>query len=69
MDCKYEIIMGACLEWLRKAEKNHVHLTFLDPPFNQGKNYNPNPAIILESFKFCVVTYYVDILSHHLFTG
>ncbi len=32
-----EIILGNCLEWIPKL--NPVHLTFLDPPFNQGKKY------------------------------
>jgi DNA modification methylase len=37
-DCK--IIQGDCLEWLsRNACTLKVHLTFLDPPFNQGKKY------------------------------
>jgi len=28
-----------CLEFLRQEALSDVHLTFLDPPFNQGKNY------------------------------
>lgn len=33
-----KIIQGDCLEWLGQAEDT-VHLTFVDPPFNQGKEY------------------------------
>ena len=32
-----EIILGDCLEWIPKLKG--VHLSFLDPPFNQGKEY------------------------------
>ncbi|MDO8735324.1 MAG: site-specific DNA-methyltransferase [Elusimicrobiota bacterium] len=28
-----------CLDWLKKDDKTKIHLTFLDPPFNQGKEY------------------------------
>lgn len=28
-----------CLKWLRKQQGQQFHLTFLDPPFNQGKDY------------------------------
>jgi len=34
-----EILEGDCLRYLRKGIKKEVHLTFLDPPFNQGKDY------------------------------
>ncbi|MCD6559325.1 MAG: site-specific DNA-methyltransferase [Palaeococcus sp.] len=32
-----EIILGDCLEWIPKLKG--IHLSFLDPPFNQGKEY------------------------------
>ena len=32
-----DIIQGDCLDWIPKLKG--VHLSFLDPPFNQGKNY------------------------------
>ena len=36
-----KILLGDCLEYLKKEEiKEPIHLTFLDPPFNQGKDYN-----------------------------
>ena len=37
-DCR--VVQGDCLRWLDKnAHLFRVHLTFLDPPFNQGKKY------------------------------
>lgn len=37
----FEIIKDDCLKVLRNKEiKNEIDLTFLDPPFNQGKDYN-----------------------------
>lgn len=30
---------GDCAGWLKKAEPEKIHLSFLDPPFNQGKEY------------------------------
>lgn len=37
----FEIINKNCLHVLRNEEiKNEIDLTFLDPPFNQGKDYN-----------------------------
>lgn len=41
-----KVIQGDCLEKLneavfrREASKEPVCLTFLDPPFNQGKDYD-----------------------------
>ncbi len=35
----YEIVQGDCLEWLGKHSEKNIHLTFIDPPFNQGKDY------------------------------
>jgi len=34
-----EIIQGDCLEYLKQGVIRNVHLTFLDPPYNQGKDY------------------------------
>jgi DNA modification methylase len=33
------IICGDCLSYLKEGAVKEVHLTFLDPPFNQGKDY------------------------------
>jgi len=38
-DSWYKVINGDCLEWLRNHQEEDIHLTFLDPPFNQGKGY------------------------------
>jgi len=35
----YKVIEGNCLKYLNKNFINNVHLTFLDPPFRQGKKY------------------------------
>lgn len=35
----FKIIQGDCLKWLQEAKGENVHLTFVDPPFNQGKEY------------------------------
>lgn len=34
-----EVLQGDCLELLDSVEKGKFSLTFLDPPFNQGKDY------------------------------
>ena len=34
-----DIHCADCLQWIRKAPKGRFHVSFLDPPFNQGKNY------------------------------
>lgn len=39
MSTGYEIFPGDCLEWLEKCSKERFHLSFVDPPFNQGKDY------------------------------
>lgn len=44
-----KIIQGDCLDWLKRTTST-VDLTFLDPPFNQGREYrhfddSQNPAI------------------------
>ncbi len=35
-----DIINDDCVKYLTSNRKNHFDLTFLDPPFNQGKEYN-----------------------------
>ena len=39
MDSNYFIYNCDCLSWLKKYQKDNIDLTFLDPPFNQGKEY------------------------------
>lgn len=34
-----EVICEDCFEYLSKGKIKDIHLTFLDPPFNQGKEY------------------------------
>lgn len=36
---RYKILNGDCLEWLDKYSERNIHLTFVDPPFRQGKDY------------------------------
>lgn len=36
---KYIIYNANSLEWLEREKKQEIDLTFLDPPFNQGKEY------------------------------
>jgi DNA modification methylase len=36
---KCEIYNQDCVEFLRSYTNNDINLTFLDPPFNQGKDY------------------------------
>jgi len=36
-ECK--IITADCLKYLKEEKDTRFHLTFLDPPFNQGKDY------------------------------
>ncbi|OYD16293.1 modification methylase [candidate division WOR-3 bacterium JGI_Cruoil_03_44_89] len=38
-ESKYTLYQGDCLKYLRKGAIKDVHLTFVDPPFNQGKDY------------------------------
>jgi DNA modification methylase len=40
MDVWYKILKEDCLKWLDKYSKRDIHLTFIDPPFRQGKDYN-----------------------------
>ena len=35
----YKIFQKDCLEWLRECTANDIVLAFVDPPFNQGKEY------------------------------
>jgi DNA modification methylase len=35
----YQVLEGDCLEYLNKGAINNIHLTFVDPPFRQGKDY------------------------------
>jgi DNA modification methylase len=35
----YQVICGDCLTYLKQERIPDIHLTFLDPPFNQGKDY------------------------------
>jgi DNA modification methylase len=35
----YQILQGDCLEYLDKSPIDNICLTFLDPPFRQGKDY------------------------------
>lgn len=39
MDVQYEILNQDCLEWLSTYDNSDIHLTFIDPPFRQGKDY------------------------------
>jgi site-specific DNA-methyltransferase (adenine-specific) len=39
MSVWYKIYQNDCLEWLREVSNTEIHLTFVDPPFNQGKEY------------------------------
>ncbi len=35
----YKVLQGDCLKYLDDDSINNIHLTFLDPPYRQGKNY------------------------------
>lgn len=35
----YEVLEGDCLEYLNQGAISNIHLTFVDPPFRQGKDY------------------------------
>ncbi|MHC1565864.1 MAG: DNA-methyltransferase [Candidatus Syntropharchaeales archaeon] len=39
MDARYEIVNKDCLKWLGVQKDEIIHLTFIDPPFRQGKDY------------------------------
>jgi 16S rRNA G966 N2-methylase RsmD len=38
MSIEKGIIQDDCLNWLQKQTNIIIDLSFLDPPFNQGKN-------------------------------
>jgi 16S rRNA G966 N2-methylase RsmD len=33
----YEILEGDCLEYLNQRAISNIHLSFVDPPFRQGR--------------------------------
>ncbi|MDI6904646.1 MAG: site-specific DNA-methyltransferase [Candidatus Bathyarchaeia archaeon] len=35
----YKVLKGDCLKYLDDGAINNIHLTFLDPPYRQGKDY------------------------------
>ena len=35
----YEVLEGDCFEYLNKGFVGNIHLSFIDPPFRQGKDY------------------------------
>lgn len=35
----YQVLEGDCLEYFSRESISNVHLTFLDPPYRQGKEY------------------------------
>lgn len=39
MNTWYKILQKDCFEWLCDSIEDDIHLTFVDPPFNQGKEY------------------------------
>jgi DNA modification methylase len=39
MNARYKVIQSDCLDWLKEHKEENVHLSFIDPPFNQGKDY------------------------------
>ena len=39
MEVEYEIYKEDCLGWLKRCSGNGFHLSFIDPPFRQGKDY------------------------------
>lgn len=39
MDVWYKILQEDCLKWLDNYSEENIHLTFIDPPFRQGKDY------------------------------
>jgi len=38
-DNKYNIFQEDCANWLKEYNGENFHLSFVDPPFNQGKDY------------------------------
>jgi site-specific DNA-methyltransferase (adenine-specific) len=39
MDVRYKILKEDCLKWFDNYSEENIHLTFVDPPFRQGKDY------------------------------
>ncbi|MFQ6088045.1 MAG: DNA-methyltransferase [Candidatus Methanofastidiosia archaeon] len=39
MNVWYKILEEDCLKWFDKYSGENIHLTFIDPPFRQGKDY------------------------------
>jgi site-specific DNA-methyltransferase (adenine-specific) len=39
MDERYKILKEDCLKWFDNYSEENIHLTFIDPPFRQGKDY------------------------------
>ena len=39
LNTTYRVLQGNCLELLRGSSINGIDLSFVDPPFNQGKDY------------------------------
>jgi DNA modification methylase len=39
MRAHYQVFTEDCLTWLKKNLEEKIHLSFVDPPFNQGKTY------------------------------
>ncbi len=39
MDVWYKIVNEDCIKWLDGCSEENIHLTFVDPPFRQGKDY------------------------------
>jgi len=39
MDIFYRVFEGDCLKYLQEGSINNIHMTFLDPPYRQGKDY------------------------------
>jgi len=64
----YKIIHGNCSDELKSKNLKDVDLTFLDPPFNQGKEYNdhddslPNEVYWQWMREICSKVY--DLTSH-----
>ena len=40
MACSYDVICGDCLDEIRALSEPNIALSFVDPPFNQGKQYD-----------------------------
>ena len=38
-DSHFQVLAGDCLQQLRNGALNNIALSFVDPPFRQGKSY------------------------------